>query len=73
MRTEQEQLVDLHNVVIEGMRKIKEKQEGLGKIMLHGEEGQIIYSLCELISGGDPEMLKYNSCLTFEKTPVICR
>ena len=74
MRTELEQLVDLQNVVIRGMRKIMEEQGATTQIILHEEEGQIIYALCELIAAGSKETsVKIFSTLSFEGTPIICQ
>ena len=70
-------LDNLENIVIAGLRAIKEKQVSLGAefVVLYGEEGQILHDLCELVASedGDPEFLKYDGALFFEKAHVVCR
>ena len=68
-------LENLENRVIEGMQKIKEEQKNPEFIILHGEEGNILYDLCTLVASedGDPWFLKYAGTMRFEGTPVICR
>ena len=74
MRTEQDQLIDLTETILNGMRKIMEEQGATDQIILHEEEGQIIYALCELIATGSKETsVEIFSTLSFEGTPIICQ
>ena len=76
MRTEQEQLIDLQNVVIKGMRKIRmtRLQKYAYPIVLEGSEGLIIRDLLELIAAGDKDRPNINivGTISFEKSPVFC-
>ena len=77
MRDSQQQLVDLQNVVIKGMRNIKTRRliKYAHPIVLEGHEGVIIRDLLNLIAKGDKEMGpldKYAGHLYYEKSPVFC-
>lgn len=71
----QKKLVNIEDLVLEGIRRIKEEQEGSEFITLHGKEGEIIYDVCQLIASkdGDHRFLKYAGYMLFEDVPVICR
>ena len=71
----QKKVDNLHNRIEKGLREIKEKQEDSEFITLRGEEGKILYDLCQLSCSkdGDPWSLKFAGSLLFEGVPVICR
>ncbi len=76
MRTELEQLVDLQDIVIKNVHRMRAKQGYPEQITLHGDEGEILFKLMLLIATGDrdaTEMSISNGFLLFEGTPVICR
>ncbi len=76
MRDYQQQLVDLQNVVIKGMRHMRRRrlQKYAYPIVLEGTEGLIIRDLLKLIAAGDKDKpdLKFVSSIFFEKSPVFC-
>ena len=76
MRTEQEQLVDLQNMVIKGMIEIRRKRllKYAYPIVLEGIEGVIIRNILELIAAGDKDKPDTNIAghVSFEKSPVFC-
>ncbi|KKN32328.1 hypothetical protein LCGC14_0814770 [marine sediment metagenome] len=76
MRDYQQQLVDLQNVVIKGLRSIRRRRllKYAYPIVLEGEEGVIIRDLGVLIAVGDKEcqLEKYAGSVFFEKSPVLC-
>ena len=75
MRTEKDQLVDLQNVLIKGMRSIRRRRllKYAYPIVLKGQEGVIIHDLLELIATGDKDTnLKFAGSLFFEKSPIFC-
>ncbi len=75
MRDYQQQLVDLQNVVIRGMRRIVDNQKGLRHLVLRGEEGRILFDLCQLIAVAekDETQLEIICSMEFEGFPVICQ
>lgn len=76
MRDYQQQLVDLQNVIIKGMRdiRIRRHQKYAYPIVLEGAEGVIIRDLLELIAAGDKDKPDINTVgtISFEKSPVFC-
>jgi len=76
MRTDKEQLVDLQNIVISQVHRMREKQGYPEQITLHGDEGEILFKLMLLIATGNKDFIEMsisNGFLLFEGTPIICR
>ncbi|KKK92994.1 hypothetical protein LCGC14_2697300 [marine sediment metagenome] len=75
MRDYQQQLIDLQNVVIKGLRDIRRRRitKHTYPILLEGAEGVIIRDLLELITTGDKDTgLKFAGSIFFEDSPVLC-
>ena len=75
MRDTQQQLNDLQDVVIKGLRDIKRKRliRYAYPIVLEGEEGVIIRNLMELIATGDRNISSaFAGSAFFEKSVVFC-
>ena len=75
MRDYQQQLIDLQNVVIKGLRDIGRRRiaKYTYPIVLEGVEGVIIRDLLELITTGDKDTgLKFAGSVFFEDSPVLC-
>ncbi len=76
MRTEQDQLMDLTNRILRGIRNIRRRRliKYAYPIVLEGEEGLIIRDLLELIAAGDKDKtgLKFAGMTFFEKSPIFC-
>ena len=75
MRDYQQQLIDLQNVVIKGLRDIGRRRiaKYTYPIVLEGAEGVIIRDLLELITTGDKDTsLKFAGSIFFEDSLVLC-
>ncbi len=76
MRDYQQQLVDLQNVVIAGMTRIKRMQliKYAYPIVLEEYEGVIVRDLLELIAIGDKDKSGkiLSGSVFFERSPVFC-
>ena len=76
MRSSQQQLIDLQNVVIKGLSNIRRRRliQHACPIVLEGAEGVTIRDLLELIATGDKDIghLNFASSVFFEKSPVFC-
>ncbi len=76
MRTEQDQLIDLTETVLKGLRNMRRRRliKYAYPIVLEGEEGVIIRNLLELIAAGDKDKPDINTIgtISFEKSPVFC-
>ena len=75
MRTEQEQLVDLQNVVIKGLRDLRRRRllKYAYPLVLEGKEGMIIRDLMELIAAGEKDYdRKLHGSVLFERSLVFC-
>ena len=75
MRTDLEQLVDMQNAIIKGMREIRRRRllKYAYPIVLEGAEGVILRDLLELIAASDRDYdRKYHGTIYFEKSPVLC-
>ena len=77
MRTEQDQLIDLTETVLKGLRhmRIRRHIKYAYPIVLEGAEGVIIRDLLLLISIGDKDksiLDKYAGSMWFEKSPIFC-
>ena len=57
------------------MRRISDNQKGLRHLVLHGEEGRILFDLCQLIAAGEKEKpcLEIVCSMRFEGLPVVCQ
>ena len=77
MRDSQQQLVDLQNVVIKGLKNIKRRKKikYAYPIVLEGWEGVILRELCDLIAKGDKDtgaLSKYAGTTFYEKSLLLC-
>ncbi len=76
MRTEQDQLMDLTDMILKGIRDIRRRRliKYAYPIVLEGEEGVIIRDLLELIAAGDKDKPNTNiaGMVFFEKSSILC-
>ena len=75
MRTEEDQLMDLTDTILKGIRDIRRKQhiKYAYPIVLEGAEGVIIRDLLELIAAGEKDYdRKYAGTVSFEKSLILC-
>ena len=76
MRTEQDQLIDLTETLLRGVRhlRIRRHQKYAYPIVLEGAEGVIIRDLLELVAAGDKDKPDINTVgtISFEKSLILC-
>ncbi|HEC65188.1 MAG TPA: hypothetical protein ENI23_07840 [bacterium] len=76
MRTEQNQLIDLTNAILKGIRDIRRRRliKYAYPIILKGEEGVILRNLLELMAAGDKDKPNINTVgtVSFEKSLILC-
>ncbi len=76
MRTEQDQLIDLTEVILEGAKNIRRKRhiKYAYPIVLEGLEGVLLRDLMALVAMGDKDKsdASFQNSVFFEKSPVFC-
>ncbi len=75
MRTEQDQLIDLTETVLKGLRNMRRRRliKYAYPIVLEGVEGVIIRDLLELIATGEKDTSpEFAGSIFFEDSPILC-
>ena len=75
MRTEQDQLKDLTEAILRGVRNIRRRRliKYAYPIVLEGLEGAVLFDLLELTAAGDKDKpdSHFDGAVYFEKSPIF--